>query len=72
MQGSRKMYFVGGGDNLTIFMHDSLILAIDSIPYQGDEIHICYVLRSLSAVKLKVKGQLKIFFEVNSQVIISL
>ena len=39
---------------------------------QGDGTHICCVLRSSSAVKIKVKGQLEIFFEVNSQATISL
>ena len=39
---------------------------------QGGGTHICCVLRSLSAVKIKVKGQLEIFFKVNSQATISL
>ena len=39
---------------------------------QGGGTHICCVLRSSSAVKIKVKGQLEILFEVNSQATIFL
>ena len=46
----------------------------ESSHLQGGGTHICCALRSLSMVKIKFKGQLEIFFMVNSQatIIISL
>ena len=67
------MYYSKLYDRLKHSCCFSLALAIDKMHWCGPStevkrgvIHICRVLQSLSAIKLKVKGQLETFFVVNS------
>ena len=62
----------GVGDQRIEHMHGFRVKFTSNILFQGGGTHICCVLQSSSAVKMKVKGQLEIFFEVNCQATISL